>query len=743
MKNKIKFIFSLFIIAFLGLSTCHNSIMETWWDTSSSEQEEVTTVYYEVDFQAHLGSPVPGIQYIAHNQKIMKVQPISRSGFAFAGWFTQQTGGREWDFANDRVTSNLVLHARWESDVSTNIYTVNFQSNGGNLGGREYLLNSQRVVHGSRVIEPPAMKKQAASTDVWYGFGGWFTTPGFTAGSEWNFAADRVSGDMTLYAKWEDPPRCFVTFFPLGGSPEPRSQDLLEGTKIVEPLAMLHTGYGFGGWYSDPNFTEGSQWDFNTRVGTQDIALYARWITNEYVVTFNANGGSPAPISQKVNHGTLLPSPLLMKKTGEAFLGWFTNDGNEWNFDSDKVTSDLNLSARWGEAHYVVRFDLKLPDGSISDNTGGHGLPPPPVQELSLGRKIFEPVPGNILNWSFFGWFYSDIDNFDPEIEGHRNALKPWDFDWDIYLDNNDDLAVSNNGLEEKLKTKIEADNVIFTLYARWVPNVPDMVWVRKGSFMMGAAGSGTSPVRNVKFESGFYISKYQVTQAEYRNVMITSFPDVRINDPSSFKGEPRQMSRPVERVSWFDAVLFCNEKTAKEAGLLEVYNISSIIRDPQTTINPITGADVTADFSRNGYRLPTEAEWEYAARGGNGSPGNFIYAGSSIAEDFAWFNTNSGGQTHPVGTKLSNGLGIYDMSGNVMEWCWDWYGSAYYTGRPVPDIDPKGPVSGTERVRRGGAWGNAINNLRNTARASFIPENATYVMGIRVVRNVGPTEVY
>jgi formylglycine-generating enzyme required for sulfatase activity len=159
---------------------------------------------------------------------------------------------------------------------------------------------------------------------------------------------------------------------------------------------------------------------------------------------------------------------------------------------------------------------------------------------------------------------------------------------------------------------------------------------------------------------SSFYIGKYEITQKEWREVMGTN--------ASNFKGD----ELPMEQVSWYDAVQYCNTLSARN-GLNPCYSIS--------------GETVTSDFSKNGYRLPTEAEWEFAAKGGRLSRGT-KYAGSSSAFDVAWYGSNSGSKTHPVGQKQSNELGLYGMSGNVSEWCNDWnaaYGSSAQT-------DPGGP---------------------------------------------------
>jgi len=203
---------------------------------------------------------------------------------------------------------------------------------------------------------------------------------------------------------------------------------------------------------------------------------------------------------------------------------------------------------------------------------------------------------------------------------------------------------------------------------------------------------------------SDFYIGKYEVTQKEWMGVMGSN--------PSKFKGD----DLPVETVSWYDCVEYCNKSSTKE-GLKPYYNIDRSHKDPnnQTVVDEIKWT-VTVNAGADGYRLPTEVEWEYAAGGGQMSK-SYIYSGGNHIDRVAWFWRNCGDtnlmgfwhwptiesnndKTHSVGRKEPNELGLYDMSGNVREWCWDWYGD-----QESDCTAPKGSSSETGRVWKGGGW--------------------------------------
>jgi len=235
-----------------------------------------------------------------------------------------------------------------------------------------------------------------------------------------------------------------------------------------------------------------------------------------------------------------------------------------------------------------------------------------------------------------------------------------------------------------------------------------DMVSVTGGTFDMGSTSgySDEEPVHSVTV-SGFSISTTEVTQGLYEEVMGS-------NPASSFGvGD----TYPVYNVSWYDAVDFCNALSDLE-GFDRCYTVN--------------GTDVTCDFTRNGYRLPTEAEWEFAARGGNASNW-YTYAGSDTVGDVAWYWYNSNSATHPVGTKAPNELGLYDMSGNLWEWCWDWYDAYYYD--VSPSSGPAGPSSGSYRVKRGGSWHYIAAYCRSASRLYGSPSYGISSIGFRVAR--------
>jgi sulfatase modifying factor 1 len=233
---------------------------------------------------------------------------------------------------------------------------------------------------------------------------------------------------------------------------------------------------------------------------------------------------------------------------------------------------------------------------------------------------------------------------------------------------------------------QIPVDSVRITL--------PEMVFVEGGTYKMGAAvaGSDEVPVHSVTLNS-FWIGRYEVTQRQWREVMGN---DALVN---YFPGCD---SCPVERVSWYSVQEYLDKISAS---------------------------------TEKKFRLPTEAEWEYAARGGRYS-GNFKYSGSNDPDEVAWRDGNSDVKTHPIGRKKPNELGLYDMSGNVWEWCSDWYSSNYYS--LSPQDDPQGPPEGTSRVMRGGSWFHDSSGLRVTDRDRSNPAFRQGFVGFRICCGTG-----
>ncbi len=227
-----------------------------------------------------------------------------------------------------------------------------------------------------------------------------------------------------------------------------------------------------------------------------------------------------------------------------------------------------------------------------------------------------------------------------------------------------------------------------------------EFVKVEGGEYELSPEDEDDNKPYKVKVDS-FYIAKYQVTQELYKSVIG--------ENPSKFKGE----LQPVEQVTWYDAVEFCNKLSEKE-GLESCYKIDI--------------KNVECDFTKNGYRLPTEAEWEIAAKGGE----NYKYSGSDDLNEVGWYCGNSGGKTHEVGQKKANGYGLYDTSGNVSEWCWNWYSREVEGGENTTGAAPV-PTC------RGGTWDSwdyfCSFGFRSSSGSN--PYHRRHNLGFRLCRSV------
>ncbi len=245
-------------------------------------------------------------------------------------------------------------------------------------------------------------------------------------------------------------------------------------------------------------------------------------------------------------------------------------------------------------------------------------------------------------------------------------------------------------------------------------------------NFILVEGGTFNNGTSNITLSS-FYISNYELKQAEYEAVIG--------ENPSNNYDNGNNPNHPIEKISWYDALVYCNLRSVEE-NLTPCYSYAEYGYDPAAwpegwNSTALYQVNFACDFQNNGYRLPTEMEWMFAAKGGNLS-NNYTYSGSENINAVAWYNENSASSSHEVGLLAPNELGLYDMSGNVFELCWDLYGEY-----PTNDqTNPHGPSSGSHRCIRGGSWSNPFLNSRVFHRSILTPTSRNAIVGLRLVRS-------
>ena len=665
---------------------------------------------------------------------------LTAVGYTFDGWYNGETKVE----AGYKITESLKLTAKWIAYT----YTVKFDANGGSgeMESQDFTYDVEQVLRENTFTHPEC------------NFAGWGVSPDsntiYKNGGVVKNLTTENKGTVTLYAVWTKKDRVTSVFLSLPsetavdygdsvalfcGTPGAKIYYTIDGVtkeytdKIVitddvtitayaskdgmrdsdvstasysvktytvtftsehdtvpsnitklkkgdtfttEDLPKLTaTGYTFEGWY-DGRTTVKIKYTI-----TCDLEFTAEWTANTYTVKFDANGGSDKPYSQAFTYDVEQAlTANTFTRDGYTFAGWATSaDGEKVYTNGQSVKNlaneagkEVTLYAVWTIVPYTITYELNGGTNVGSNPTG-----------YTVETDTITLADATRTDYTFLGWY----------TDGACTIKKT------------------------KITKGITGD---ITLYAKWWYSV-NFVYVQ-GATITGAItadGYTTSEI----FKDGstvkvgnFYMCDHEVTQAEYEK-----YCGYGGSKPSNSNGVG--INYPAYHVSWFDALVYCNKRSMDE-GLTPCYTINGStnptdwgsIPDSDSHENWDSWWAVTCDFTKNGYRLPKEAEWEYAARGGNGLTGTqYKYAGSDTIGDVAWYNGNSNSKTHPVKGKKVNGLGLYDMSGNVYEWCWDYYSPGY-------------------RCTRGGSW-----FFKDNCIVSYRDKNGAYNRyssdGFRVVR--------
>lgn len=669
---------------------------------------------YEVNFESNGGTKVSTV----NTDRIVFSPVTSKNNCEFLGWY------ETFNFVGNAVSfpyepkKNTVLYARWNQK-----YTVHFETNGGTAVS-DFI--------GNEILSAVTPFKED------YTFAGWYLNSDFS-GDAVSFPFT-LNANITLYARWN---KNYTVSFNANGGTEVSSIK----TGILQEIPFTEKeNYEFAGWYENSSLS-GEKITVPYTV-KQDITLYAKWLPT-YLVTLETDGGSEIASFR----ARTIESVQEPEKSGFTFIEWYldsglnnkadfpltiskdttlyaaykknftvtfeTNGGSEvnsvssyivkespettkvnkslsgWYLDSEckdenKVTfpfyptEDVTLFAKWVSEMYTITYDSNRATG---------GTVPKTVQVEKGSSFVISANTGNLTKTGY--------------------AFTKW--------------STSTDG--ESGQTYAPGDSLIpsknMTLYAQWGKDYAAMVTVPGGSFYLDVPNK-TRPKITL---SSFQIAQYELTYELWLEVYRWAI-DNGYNVGSAKKGYAANDAYkdfvPATYISWSEACVWLNAYSEYK-GLEPVYYRGNIVWKDYTS----TSGSFSWNQTKNGYRLPTECEWEFAAGGGSEEEHDkYIYAGSNTIDDVAWYSRNSGNEAHKVGTRKANKLGLYDMSGNVKEWCFD-YSADWGTGELTNPVH----WNGSDKIKRGGSLA-YTSYSKIYERDSAASTDSCYDCGIRIARN-------
>ncbi len=642
------------------------------------------TGLYKVEFSTNGGSSVESMR----TNKIKSAPQTTKENCEFEGWYESS------DFRDAAVVfpfdvrEDVTLYAKWLQK-----YTVSFDSDGG---------TAVASLTAHTLSAPPSAPKKDGFT-----FGGWYTDSTLAEMAVFPLALD---GNVTLYAKWL---RNFTVTFDTNGGTAVASIT----AAIIETLPKPTKGdeYEFGGWYALPSL--GGEAVSEPYLVEADTTLYAKW-NPTYLVTLETNGGSEIAAFRA---RTLedLSSP---ERAGFTFVGWYTDSALSKAAEFPQVLlRDTTFYAKWAQ-NYTVTFVTN----------GGSDV-------AAMETARIEEAPVTTLDGKTLAGWYADANCSDESkivfpysvmrnitlyakwtaemytITYNANGADGGSVPERVLVEKGGSFVVSaNTGSLAKngyafTNWSTSADGTSgqtyaagasvtpsgnLTLYAQWGKDYAAMVDVAGGTFKMGSPDSTARPTITL---SGFRMAKYELSYELWQEVYTWAVEN-GYTLTSASKGyaanDAFKSFVPAMCFSWNMACVWLNAYSEYKGLEPVYYRGTAVWRDDTSTSNTFKW-----DRTKNGFRLPTECEWEYAAGGGNLAETRTIYSGNNNIDEVAWYNDNSGKEAHPVGTKKPNQLGIYDMSGNAAEWCYD-YKADYGTGELT---NPVHESSGSSKVVRGG----------------------------------------